>query len=324
VSERTLIKGAIVLTQDDQLGELPNADILVEDGRIEAVGPNLSAAGAAVIDATGDIVIPGFIDTHRHTWETSIRTCAPDYPLIAYFGNILDKFAPHYRPEDVHAATLWGALEDINAGVTGLVDWAHIINTPDHADAGVTALQESGIRSVYAYGFGNTSLVDWWFGPDYAGSVLQIDGPDARRIRQQYFNSDASLVTMGLATRGTGFCKPDVVRFEWELAKELGLNITVHVGMDRFGYTKGQITALRDMDLLYPNTTYVHASHFTDEEWALARDSGGNVSFAPQIEVQMGHGWAPAVTKKISKGSSGTLLTISAARWMTRSVRPPL
>jgi cytosine/adenosine deaminase-related metal-dependent hydrolase len=149
---------------------------------------------------------------------------------------------------------------------------------------------------VYAYGFGNTSLVDWWFGPDYAGSVLQIDGPDARRIRQQYFNSDASLVTMGLATRGTGFCKPDVVRFEWELAKELGLNITVHVGMDRFGYTKGQITALRDMDLLYPNTTYVHASHFTDEEWALARDSGGNVSFAPQIEVQMGHGWAPAVT----------------------------
>jgi cytosine/adenosine deaminase-related metal-dependent hydrolase len=296
VSERTLIKGAIVLTQDDQLGELPNADILVEDGRIEAVGPNLSAAGAAVIDATGDIVIPGFIDTHRHTWETSIRTCAPDYPLNAYFGNILDKFAPHYRPEDVHAATLWGALEDINAGVTGLVDWAHIINTPDHADAGVTALQESGIRSVYAYGFGNTSLVDWWFGPDYAGSVLQIDGPDARRIRQQYFNSDASLVTMGLATRGTGFCKPDVVRFEWELAKELGLNITVHVGMDRFGYTKGQITALRDMDLLYPNTTYVHASHFTDEEWALARDSGGNVSFAPQIEVQMGHGWAPAVT----------------------------
>ena len=66
--------------------------------------------------------------------------------------------------------------------------------------------------------------------------------------------------------------------------------------MDRFGYTKGQITALRDMDLLYPNTTYVHASHFSDEEWALVRDSGGNVSFAPQIEVQMGHGWAPAVT----------------------------
>ena len=101
---------------------------------------------------------------------------------------------------------------------------------------------------------------------------------------------------MALATRGTDFCKPDVVRHDWELAKELDLNITVHVAMDRFGYTKLQILALRDMDLLYPNTTYVHASHFTDEEWKLVRDSGGNVSFAPQIEVQMGHGWAPAVT----------------------------
>ena len=295
MTDRVLIKGGIVLTQDPALGEMADADVLVEDDKIAAVGRNLSADGARTIDATGDVVIPGFIDTHRHTWETSIRTCAPDFALITYFGYILDKFAPHYRPDDVYAATLWGALECINAGITGLVDWSHIINTPDHADAGIQGLQESGIRSVYAYGFGNTSLVDWWFGPDYTGSVLRIDGPDARRIRQQYFNSDDGRVTMGLATRGTGFCKPDVVRFEWELAKELGLNITVHVAMDRFGYTKRQITALRDLDLLYPNTTYVHASHFTDEEWALARDSGGNVSFAPQIEVQMGHGWAPAV-----------------------------
>ncbi len=90
------------------------------------------------------------------------------------------------------------------------------------------------------------------------------------------------------------FCKPDVVRYEWELARDLGINITVHVAMDRFGYTKGQLTGLRDLDLLYPNTTYVHASHLTDEEWLLVRDSGGNVSLAPQIEMQMGHGWAPA------------------------------
>jgi len=176
------------------------------------------------------------------------------------------------------------------------VDWSHIMNTPDHADAAIHGLQDTGIRSVFAYGFGNTSLVDWWFGPDYSGSVLTSDGAEARRLRKQYFSSDDQLITMGLATRGTGFCKPDVVRHDWELAKELDLNITVHVAMDRFGYTKLQVLALRDMDLLYPNTTYVHASHFTDEEWALVRDSGGNVSFAPQIEVQMGHGWAPAVT----------------------------
>jgi len=321
VADRILIKGGIVLTQDDTLGELPNADVLIDGDTIAEVGRDQSVADAKVIDAAGDIVIPGFIDTHRHTWETSIRTCAPDYPLITYFGNILDKFAPHYRPEDVYAATLWGALEDINAGITGLVDWAHIINTPDHADAGIQALREAGIRSVYAYGFGNTSLQDWWFGPDYTGSVLTTNGDDARRVRQQYFSSDDGRVTMGLATRGTGFCKPDVVRYEWELAKELGVNITVHVGMDRFGYTKGQITALRDLDLLYPNTTYVHASHFTDEEWGLVRDSGGNVSFAPQIEVQMGHGWAPAVTAlqyDIPIGLSSDVCTTSSADQFTQ------
>jgi 5-methylthioadenosine/S-adenosylhomocysteine deaminase len=296
MADRLLIRGGIVLTQDPSLGELPNADILVEGDRIKAIGPNLSADGARVIDAKGDIVIPGFIDTHRHTWETSIRTCAPDFALITYFGNILDKFAPHYRPDDVFAANQWGSLECINAGITTLVDWSHIMNTPAHADEAIRGLEATGIRSVFAYGFPNTSLQDWWFGPDYTGSILTSDGPEARRIKAQYFNSDAGRITMALATRGPGFCKPEVVRHDWELARELDLRITVHVAMDRFGYTKLQVLALRDMNLLFPGTTYVHGSHFTDEEWGLVRESGGNVSFAPQIEVQMGHGWAPAVT----------------------------
>ena len=289
MANRTLIKGGTVLTQDPALGELARADILVEGDTIAEVGQNLDAGDAKVIDAAGDIVIPGFIDTHRHTWETSIRTCAPDYTLGAYFGAILDKFAPNYRPDDVYAANQWGALECINAGITTLVDWSHIMNTPDHADAAIRGLQDTGIRSVFAFGFPNTSIAAWWF-----GSELTINGDDARRVRKQYFNSDDGLITMGLSTRGPGFCVPDVVRYDWELAKELGVNITVHVAMDRFGYTKLQLIALRDMDLLYPNTTYVHSSHLTDEEWGLVRDSGSNVSFAPQIELQMGHGWAPA------------------------------
>ena len=137
MADRILIKDAIVLSQDDSIGELPRADILVEGDRIAEVRPDIAADGARVIDAAGDIVIPGFIDTHRHTWETSIRTCAPDYTLGAYFGAILDKFAPNYRPDDVYAANQWGALEDINAGITTLVDWSHIMNTPEHADAAV-------------------------------------------------------------------------------------------------------------------------------------------------------------------------------------------
>ena len=293
MSERTLIKGAIVLTQDPQLGELPSADILIDGDTIAAVGPGLDAGDAKVIDAAGDIVIPGFVDTHRHTWETSIRTSAPDFALITYFSAILDKFAPSYRPEDVLAANRWGALECLNAGITTLVDWSHIMNSPAHADGALQGLEETGLRSVFAFGFPNTSIQTWWFGPDWGGSVERIDGDLARKVRSR-LSDDRGLVTMALATRGTNFCKPEVVRYEWELAKELGINITVHVAMDRFGYTKGQLRGLKELDLLYPNTTYIHSSHLDDDEWLMVRDSGGNVSLAPQIELQMGHGWAPA------------------------------
>ena len=321
MANRILIRGGIVLTQDPQLGELPRADVLIEDDRIAEVGPDLSVADAQIIEADGDIVIPGFIDTHRHTWETSIRTCAPDYTLGAYFGAILDKFAPNYRADDVYAANQWGALECLNAGITTLVDWSHIMNSPEHADAAVKGLQDTGIRSVFAFGFPNTSIQDWWFGPDYGGSVERINGDEARRIRSQYLSDDQGLITMALATRGTNFCKPEVVTFEWELAKELGINVTVHVAMDRFGYTKLQLRKLRELDLLYPNTTYIHASHLAEDEWEMVRDSGGNVSLAPQIELQMGHGWAPAATAEklgIPVGLSSDVATTASSDQFTQ------
>jgi cytosine/adenosine deaminase-related metal-dependent hydrolase len=321
MTDRILIKGATVLTQDDALGEMANADILVEDDRILEVGHNLAAADARTIDAAGDIVIPGFVDTHRHTWETSIRTSAPDYTLGAYFGAILDKFAPNYRPEDVHAANLWGSLECLNAGITTLVDWSHIMNTADHADAAVKGLQDAGLRAVFAFGFPNTSIQAWWFGMDYGGSTERINGDEARRIRRDYLSDDRGLITMALATRGTNFCKPEVVRYEWELAKELGINITVHVAMDRFGYTKMQLRALKEMDLLYPNTTYIHSSHLLEDEWEMVRESGGNVSLAPQIELQMGHGWAPAMTASklgIPVGLSSDVATTASSDQFTQ------
>lgn len=321
MADRILIKNAIVLSQDDSIGEIPRADVLVEGDRIADVRPDITADGARVVDATGDIVMPGFVDTHRHTWETSIRTCAPDYTLGAYFGAILDKFAPNYRPDDVYAGNLWGSLECINAGITTLVDWSHIMNTPDHADAAVKGLQDAGLRAVFAFGFPNTSIQAWWFGPDWAGSVERINGDEARRIRRQYLADDQSLITMALATRGTNFCKEDVVRYEWELARELGINITVHVAMDRFGYTKMQLRRLRELDLLYPNTTYIHSSHLLDDEWLMVRDSGGNVSLAPQIELQMGHGWAPAATASklgIPVGLSSDVATTASSDQFTQ------
>jgi 5-methylthioadenosine/S-adenosylhomocysteine deaminase len=289
MSNKLLIRGGQVLSMDPAVGDLPRGDVLIEDDHIVAVAPDLSA-DADVIDATGFIVIPGFIDTHRHTWEAAIRSSAPNATLDDYFVEILDTFAPLYRPEDVYASNLAGSLECLNAGITTLVDWSHINNTPDHPDQGIQALRETGIRAQYAYGSANTSLAAYWF-----ESTIAIPGDDVRRIRDTYFSSNDGLLTMGLATRGPGFCKEEVVRAEWALARELGIPITVHVAMGRLAGRFAMVKTLSDWGLLGPDTTYIHCSYFSDEEWQLVADSGGTISLAPQIELQMGHGWAPVV-----------------------------
>src|SRR3954465_14954185 len=153
MTDRILLRAGHVVSMDASVGDLPRGDVLIEDGRIAAVQPEISA-DAEVLDMTGRIVIPGFVDTHRHTWEASIRNVAPDATLDDYFVDILDTSAPLYTPEDAHAATLAppppaegghaanraGALECLNAGLTTLVDWSHINNTPEHPDAAIRAL----------------------------------------------------------------------------------------------------------------------------------------------------------------------------------------
>lgn len=300
MGNRLLLRGGHVITVDPELGDLPKGDVLIDGDRIEAVAPQLDA-DAEVVDVSGQIVIPGFVDTHRHTWEAAIRGCAPNATLDDYFVEVLDTFAPLYRPEDVYASNLAGALECVNAGITTLVDWSHINNTPEHPDAAVKGLSEVGIRAQYAYGSANTSLADYWF-----ESKIAIPGDDVRRVRDTYFASDDGLLTMALATRGPGFCIDDVVRAEWGLARELGIPITVHVGMGRLAGRFGMISQLNNLGLLGPDTTYIHCCYFSDEEWRLVADSGGTVSIAPQVETQMGHGWPP-INKSIEYGLKPSL-----------------
>jgi cytosine/adenosine deaminase-related metal-dependent hydrolase len=292
---KTLLRGGHVLTMDTQLGDLRDADVLIEDDKISAVGPNIEA-DAEVIDVSGRIVIPGFVDTHRHTWEAAIRGCAPNSTLDDYFVEVLDTYAPLYRPEDVYASNLAGALECVNAGITTLVDWSHINNTPEHPDAGIRGLQEAGIRAQYAYGSANLSLADYWF-----ESKIVIPRDDVQRVRETYFSSDQGLLTMALATRGTGFCVEDVVRNEWAMARDLDLPITVHVAMGRMAGRFGMVKALHDLGVLNQPTTFVHCCYFSEEEWRLVAESGNTVSIAPQVEVQMGHGWPP-VLKALEHG----------------------
>lgn len=287
MANRMLLKGGTVLSMDPQTGDLSKGDVLIEDDTIVQVAESIDA-DAEVVDATGRIVIPGFIDSHRHTWETAIRGCAPNATLDDYFVDVLDTFAPVYRAEDVYASNLAGALECVNAGITTLLDWSHINNTPEHPDAGIAGLRESGIRGVYAYGSANTSLAKYWF-----NSCEVIPSDDVKRVRESYFSSDDSLLTMAVATRGPGFCQDSVVTEEWSNARELGLPITVHVGMGRYAGRYAMVEQLDRMGLLADDTTFIHCCYFSEHEWQRVQDTGGRISIAAQVELQMGHGWPP-------------------------------
>src|SRR5262249_61083806 len=128
-----LIKGGCVLTLDRQIGDFEKADVLVQDGKIVAIRPGLTAPGAEVIDASSAIVMPGFVDTHRHIWQGILRNILPDGTLVPdYFRDIQRVLAPAYKPDDVYAGDLVSMLGAIDTGTTTVLDWSHIQNTPQH------------------------------------------------------------------------------------------------------------------------------------------------------------------------------------------------
>jgi len=263
--QRVLLKGGVVLTMDPKLGDFERADVLIEGAKIAAVGPNLQAT-ATVVDASNTIVMPGFVDTHRHIWQGPLRNVFPDGRLGDYFKSIGATARGVYRPEDVYVGDLlcsWGAM---NAGITTMLDWSHISNTPAHSDAAVQGLRESGIRGVYAYGFG---------APGPGAQYPQ----DIRRIRTQYFSSQDQLLTLALATA----FDPN----HWRLAREVGVPITLHAN------GVGELLPLANAKLMGPDVTYIHCCRLTAEEWKFIADTGGKISIAAAVEMQMGHGIPP-------------------------------
>ena len=290
----TLIKGGYVLTLDPALGDMPATDVLIEGDKIKAVGPNLSASPHAnIIDARHRIVMPGFVDTHRHTWQTPVRGVLPSCTLDQYFSGMLNNIGMQYRAEDVYIANLMGALEALNAGITTLLDWSHVNNTPEHADAAVAGLTESGIRAIYAHGVPVGG--DWW------AYSSRPHPEDIRRIRKTYFQSDDQLLTLAMAARAPGNTTPEVATHDWKLARDLGIRISVHVGMRLTGVHVHHVKTLADLGLMGPDTTYIHCTDSTDEELDLIASSGGSASVAPFVEMLMGHG-VPPTGRLVARG----------------------
>ncbi|KAA2259474.1 amidohydrolase family protein [Solihabitans fulvus] len=256
-----------------------NIDISISDGRIVAVGPNLPADDAEVIDATGHLVLPGFVDTHRHLWQTTLRSSAVDVDLRQYLDRTHGVAGPLIRPEDVHAGNLVGALECLDSGITTVQDHSHVQFSPAHSDAAITALADAGIRAVFGYGY---PVLD----------AAARRPAEVRRVREQYFASGDQLLTLRLAPAGPSYSPVDTVREDWALARELGLGIAVHVGSGPVA--ERPVDTLRRHGLLRADTLYVHGNSLPDNELQLIADSGGAVSIAPAIEAQMGHG-APMI-----------------------------
>jgi len=293
MTERTLVKGGTVITVDPAVGDFfPSGDVLIEDGAIVAVAPSLEVGDADVIDATDCLVLPGLVDTHRHTWQALFRNIGSDWTLAHYFTGLHGTMSQLYRPQDTYAGNLIGTLEALDSGITTLLDWSHNLNTPEHTDAALDALVESGSRVVFAHGAG---FAHW-------APVSALDHPadDVRRLRSGRLSSDDGIVTLALAPRGNQFATLDVTRRDYELAAELGIRITCHAGDGEWG--KGRpIAQLHEHGLLGSNQTYVHCNSLADDELKMMADAGCTASCSPDIEMQMGHGW-PATGRLLQAG----------------------
>jgi len=308
---RCLIRGGSVMSMDKSVGDFAQADVLIEGKKILAVGPNLTAGGASVIDARGKIVMPGFVDTHHHQFETVLRSFLADGVLIndgsntpsgntTYFEYILLTFAPVYRPQDVYINELFAGLSQLDDGVTTVHDVSQIHHSPQHSDAAIQALVDTGRRAAFGYF-------------ESAGAAILGTNPgnkypdDAIRIKKQWFSSSDQLVTMimGGEVYLPGYEKA------WLIGRQLGLQIAAHVlspfnirpTLDLLAQNKGGDSGTLGLGA---DNLFIHMTGMSDLGWKAVHDVGAQVSVAFPIEMNMRHG-EPPIIKMQSLGMEPSL-----------------
>ncbi len=292
---RTLIKGGTILSMDERVGDHATGDVLIEGATIAEIAPSISAPDVAVIDAAGHIVMPGFIDTHHHQFETALRGFLADGILINdgrpesahnYYESILQKFSMVYRPQDVFINEVFGGVAQIDAGVTGVMDVSQIHHSPEHSDAAIEGLRAAGRRAVFGYFEG------WGEKAKYPA--------DAKRIRDQHFSSSDQLLSMFM---GGEIYLPGYEK-AWKVGRDLGLPIALHVVVT-FGM-QPTFDALAKAGEFGPDCFFIHMTGMSDLAWKAAADAGAHVSISAPIEMHMRHG-APPIQKALDLGMSLSL-----------------
>ncbi|MDF8332178.1 amidohydrolase family protein [Novosphingobium cyanobacteriorum] len=280
---KTLIQNAWIVTNEDDLGDIRDGSILIEDGRITALGKDLEVPeGAEIIDADGMIAIPGFVDAHKHLWQAALRGVCGDLTLLGYFALVRQNYIAAYRPRDVAIGSYASAIELIDAGTTSVLDHAHCVVSPDHADAALDGVREAGIRGVWAYGYC----------PVYESEAFTRHEDrlsDARRILKSQFGSNDGLLRMGVSTTEQGLLPEELTELEIRSALDLDLKWTghTHCGNGRAPITRGIYKLLRK-GLINDLAILSHCNEFGFNDFVMMQEVGAHFSSSPDTELYMG------------------------------------
>jgi len=273
-----VFRNGLVLTMDDAHRVLSGCDVLVIDGLIREIGVDLQAPSNALeIDAKGGIIMPGMIDTHRHMWQTAMRGYGADWTLSQYFVWYYLEHGKTFRPEDIYSGNLLSAVEAIDSGVTTTVDWSHGLQTAQHADAAVDALEEVPGRFILAYGNIQQGPWEWSASPEFKDFYRRrIDGKGDMLGFQMAFD----------VTGDPAF--PEKAAFE--VARELGAPVTTHAGV--WGATNDDgIRLMHENGFMTPETIYVHSATLTNDSYNRIAATGGSVSVSTESEQSAGQGY---------------------------------
>jgi cytosine/adenosine deaminase-related metal-dependent hydrolase len=292
-----LLRGGTVVSCDPRRPPHEQADILIEGDLIRDIAPHITLADAHVVDLAGKLVLPGFVDAHRHCWQTGIRGVAADWSLVEYVKYIRLGYALAYRAEDVEVSNLVGLLEALDAGITSVCDFSHIMNSPQHADAAADGFTQAGLRGSFCYGFYDVPCKPRVFA-DHAARLR--DAERALGRAQQRFGT---LARFGVALTEYGLAGLEVARAEIGFARANGLPITMHMGTLS---TPDAVAQLDRAGLLGPDMLHVHCNFSSDEELQRIADTGGTVVVTPETELQMAMGF-PVTGRLLKLGIAPSL-----------------